>query len=148
MKLDLKKVKSFRDGFKNFISKGDVIKLSVAFIMGQLFTKVVSSLSTDIIMPPLTFIFSRTKDLSSLKFQLGSDIYINYGIFLQNVFEFLLVSFFLYIILVYFFKKVEQKDDNKVAAVNTQPNLNKNLEILEQQQIDILKDIKEVLSQK
>ncbi|WBL31558.1 large conductance mechanosensitive channel protein MscL [Candidatus Phytoplasma sacchari] len=138
MKLDLNRVKTFKDGFKNFISKGDVLKLSVAFIMGQLFTKVVSSLSTDIIMPPLSFIFNKTDNLKELKFKLNSSVYINYGVFLQNVFEFLVVSFCLYIILVFVFRKTGNSQ-------NSQSNVNKNLELLEKQQIDLLKEIKEVL---
>ncbi|WCA22612.1 large conductance mechanosensitive channel protein MscL [Candidatus Phytoplasma oryzae] len=143
MKLNLEKVQSFKNGFKHFIFKGDVLKLAIAFIMSQLFTKVVSSLSTDVIMPPLTFIFSKTADLRGLKFKLNDNISVNYGIFIQNVFEFLLVSFCLYIILTFVFKR-NQQEDKKIVDISSQTN-NKNLELLEQQQVDILKDIKEVL---
>jgi large conductance mechanosensitive channel len=150
MKIELEKkiekIKKFKEGFKQFISKGDVLKLSIAFIMGQLFSKVVSSLTTDILMPPMSWIFSKTCLLSNLKFHINENISINYGIFFQNVFEFFLVSFFIYIILSLVFKRIPKNVTSKSADLNL--SINKNIESLEKQQTIILKEIKEILSKK
>ncbi|KXT29170.1 large conductance mechanosensitive channel protein [Candidatus Phytoplasma oryzae] len=149
MKVDLKKVKQFKDGFKSFINKGDILKIAVGFIMAQLFSKIVNSLCSDIIMPPINYFFYKTKDLSQMKFCINESTFsINYGIFIQNIFEFIMVSFFLYIILVFIFRKKEQTDSNIKQETKVQSDSFKNLELLEKKQIEILNEIKEILRYK
>ncbi|MDO8064064.1 large conductance mechanosensitive channel protein MscL [Candidatus Phytoplasma bonamiae] len=136
-KINLNKVKEFKKGFQDFISKGNIVQLAVAFILGQLFTKVVSSLATDIIMPPINYLFSDTgSSLQTLNWQLKNNIYLNYGIFLQNVFDFLSVSFILYLIVLYYSKYFNKK------------NQNENKISIEHEQLKILKEIKDILINK
>ncbi|MDV3144203.1 MAG: MscL family protein, partial [Sweet potato little leaf phytoplasma] len=71
--------------------------------------------------------------LQTLNWQLKNNIYLNYGIFLQNVFDFLSVSFILYLIVSYFSKYFSKK------------NQNENKMTIEHEQVKLLKEIKDVL---
>ncbi len=76
--------------FKEFIMKGNVIDLAVAFIMGAAFGAVVASLVKDIIMPLIAAIVGKP-DFSALAFTIGSSA-ITYGNFLNAVVNFLIVA--------------------------------------------------------
>ncbi|PQP79733.1 large conductance mechanosensitive channel protein MscL [Candidatus Phytoplasma phoenicium] len=135
------KLKNQWSDFTNFIYKGDLAKFTVAFIMGQLFTKVVASFSTDIVMPPINWFLSN-RNFDNLKLDLNNQgISINYGIFLQKLFEFLLVSFILYLILNIFLKKIEKTQENTITQPNLELNAIKNIESLEKEKIELLKQI-------
>lgn len=89
----MKKKNSFFSDFKDFIARGNVIELAVAVIMGGAFGKIVSSLVSDIVMP-LVGIFIGD-DFSSLSAVIeGSTIH--YGLFIQNVVDFLIIAFFIF----------------------------------------------------
>jgi large conductance mechanosensitive channel len=90
--------------FKDFIMRGNVLDLAVAFIIGAAFGKIISSLVTDILMPPIGLIFGKL-DFSSLYINLSGTSYsslaaaqaagaatLNYGIFLNNVINFVIVG--------------------------------------------------------
>ncbi|MGI3136405.1 MAG: large conductance mechanosensitive channel protein MscL [Candidatus Phytoplasma vitis] len=147
--MNLENIKKFRTGFKEFIIKGDIIKLIVAFIMGQLFTKVISSLSTDIIMPPINLLLNR-HSIRDWKMDLNSNISINYGNFIQNLFEFFLVSLSIYTILIYIYQKIIKKNDSNVQSnlQKTEIYATKELLELEKEKIQILKEIQKKLSEK
>ena len=76
--------------FKEFISRGNVIDLAVGVIMGGAFGKIVTSLVNDIIMP-LVGILLGGLDFTNIKITLGNAS-IAYGLFIQNVIDFLIVS--------------------------------------------------------
>ena len=76
--------------FKEFISRGNVIDLAVGVIIGAAFGKIVTSLVNDVLMPLIGILFGGL-DLTNLTFKL-KDASINYGAFLQNVIDFLIVS--------------------------------------------------------
>jgi large conductance mechanosensitive channel len=84
--------------FKKFALKGNVVDMAVGVIVGGAFGKIVTSLVNDVIMPILGLLVGRI-DLSSLKLVLrqGSDtaaeLSLTYGAFLQNVLDFLIISF-------------------------------------------------------
>jgi large conductance mechanosensitive channel len=84
--------------FKKFALKGNVVDRAVGVIVGGAFGKIVTSLVNDVIMPILGLLVGRI-DLSSLKLVLrqGSDtaaeLSLTYGAFLQNVLDFLIISF-------------------------------------------------------
>lgn len=100
----------FRE-FKEFAMRGNVIDLAVGVIMGGAFGKIVSSLTNDILMPPLGLILGQV-NFSSLYINLSSKDYpsleaakaagaptINYGIFLNSVIDFTLVAFAIFILI-------------------------------------------------
>ena len=81
--------------FKAFIAKGNVIDLAVAVIIGGAFGKIVSSLVNDVIMPPIGMAMGGV-DFSDLAIALGEGeeaASINYGMFINNVLDFLIVAF-------------------------------------------------------
>lgn len=76
--------------FKEFISRGNVIDLAVGVIMGSAFGKIVSSLVNDILMPLIGVLFGGL-DFSNLVLKI-KDSSINYGMFIQNVIDFLIMA--------------------------------------------------------
>ncbi len=95
--------------FRDFIARGNVIDLAIGVIIGSAFGKIVSSLVSDIIMPPVGLLLGKV-DFSSLFLTLNGDHYpslaaakaagaptLNYGIFLNNVVDFLIVALVIFI---------------------------------------------------
>ena len=76
--------------FKEFISKGNVVDMAVGVIIGGAFGKIVTSLVNDIIMPFIGLIIGGI-NFSTLSVTVG-EATINYGIFLQNVIDFLIIA--------------------------------------------------------
>ena len=106
-------IKTIIDEFKEFIKRGNVIDLAVAFIMGQAFTAIVNSLVNDIIMP-LVGILIGGINFTNIKVTLG-DATIYYGLFIQNVINFLIIAACIFIVVKimnkFMTKKVEKKEE-------------------------------------
>ena len=96
--------------FKEFAMKGNVLDLAVGFIIGAAFGKIVTSLVADIIMPPIGLILGKV-DFSGLFVSLSGKSYatlaeakaagaptLNYGLFLNNVVDFVIVAFAVFLI--------------------------------------------------
>ena len=96
--------------FREFIAKGNVIDLAVGVIIGAAFGKIVTSLVEDVIMPPIGLLLGKV-DFASLYVNLGSGTYpsfaaakaagapvIGYGMFLNQVIQFLIVGFVVFMI--------------------------------------------------
>jgi len=77
--------------FKAFAMRGNVIDLAVGVIIGGAFGKIVSSLVGDIIMPLVGLLLGRV-DFASLSVTLGTAT-LNYGLFINNVVDFLIIAF-------------------------------------------------------
>lgn len=77
--------------FKEFIARGNVVDLAVGVIIGSAFGKIVTSLVNDIFMPIIGVILGGVNFTNlTLKFK---DATISYGNFIQNVIDFLIVAF-------------------------------------------------------
>lgn len=113
--------------FKSFILRGNVLDLAVGIIIGAAFTGIVNSLVTDIIMPPLGvlaggfdfkdyFISLSGGDYTTLKAakEAGAAT-INYGLFLNQVINFLIVGFAIFLI-VKQANRFQKKEDAKPSA--------------------------------
>ena len=111
--------------FKKFISKGNVVDLAVGVIIGAAFGKIVSSLVDDIIMPLIGLIVGGI-DFSGLTVKI-KDASINYGMFIQNVVDFLIVAFCIFIA-VKAFNKLTHKEEKKEEAKPTKSDEVKLLE--------------------
>jgi len=89
--------------FKEFAVKGNVIDLAVGLVVGAAFGKVVSSVVSDVITPPLGLIIGGV-DFTNLKLVLREavagkpPVTLNYGTFLQSVFDFLIAAFAIFIV--------------------------------------------------
>jgi large conductance mechanosensitive channel len=92
--------------FKDFAMKGNVVDMAVGIIIGAGFGKIVGSLVNDVIMPPIGMLIGGVS-FTELKVSLGKgpekvlangtkeaakEVYLNYGAFLQTVFDFLIVA--------------------------------------------------------
>ena len=107
-------MKKIINEFKEFISKGNVLDLAVGVIIGGAFQKIVSSLVNDILMPILGVIIGGT-DFTSLTLKI-KDATINYGMFIQNVFDFILMALCIFVIIKLFNNiklKLERKEEVK-----------------------------------
>ena len=98
--------------FKKFISRGNVVDLAIGVVIGGAFSKIVSSLVDNIIMPIVGIIIGGI-DFSNLTIKINV-AKIEYGLFLQNTVDFLIVSFCIFIVIKAFNKITHKKDENKV----------------------------------
>jgi large conductance mechanosensitive channel len=96
--------------FKEFAMRGNVLDMAIGVILGGAFGKIVSSLVSDVLMPPLGLLMGKV-DFSSLFINLSDTSYpslvaakaagaptLNYGVFLQSVFDFLIISFVIFML--------------------------------------------------
>ncbi len=91
------------DEFKKFAFKGNVIDMAVGVVIGNVFGKIVTSLVNDIIMPPFGALIGGV-DFSELVIVVKEAVEdkpavtINYGNFLLNVLNFLIVAFSVFLV--------------------------------------------------
>ena len=96
--------------FKEFAMKGNVLDMVIGVIIGGAFGKIVSSLVSDVLMPPLGLLLGKV-DFSSLFINLsGQPIAslaeaktkgaptLNYGVFFQSVFDFIIIAFVIFMV--------------------------------------------------
>jgi large conductance mechanosensitive channel len=110
--------------FREFAVKGNVVDLAVGVIIGAAFGKIVTSLVTDVVMPPIGVAVGGV-DFSSLQIVLKEAhdkvpaVAIRYGVFLQTVFDFLIVAtaVFLMVKLINALKR----EDAKIPATPPEP---------------------------
>lgn len=126
--------KTFQE-FKAFIARGNVIDLAVGVIIGGAFGKIVTSIVNDILMPIIGVIIGGI-DFSSLSIQF-KDATINYGMFLQNVIDFLIVA-----LCIFTFVKIIEKF-NKKQEVKEEVKEEKRDE-----QVILLEEIRDLLKEK
>lgn len=98
--------------FKEFISKGNVLDLAIGVIVGAAFGKIVTSLVNDIIMPIIGIIIGGI-DFTSFSLKIN-DATIAYGLFIQNVLDFLIISFCIFIV-VKLTNKLRKKENKKTT---------------------------------
>ena len=96
--------------FKDFAMKGNVLDMAIGVIIGGAFGKIISSLVSDVLMPPIGMLMGKV-DFSSLFINLsgtpqpslaaakaaGSPT-INYGVFLQATFDFIIIAFVIFLL--------------------------------------------------
>lgn len=100
--------------FKEFISRGNVLDLAVGVIIGGAFNKIVTSLVDNILMPIIGLILGGI-DFSSLSFKI-KDATIAYGLFIQNIVDFLIVAFTIFIVIKAVNKLMRKKEKKEEAA--------------------------------
>lgn len=96
--------------FKEFAMRGNVLDMAVGIIIGAAFGKIITSLVADILMPPLGLILGKV-DFSNLFLNISGTSYpslaaakaagaatINYGVFLNNIIDFLIVAFAVFLL--------------------------------------------------
>jgi large conductance mechanosensitive channel len=125
--------------FKQFAIKGNVIDLAVGVVIGAAFGKIISSLVSDIIMPPLGVIIDGI-DFSNLSITLkkatetAGAVTLNYGNFISVLIEFLIISFTIFLVI----KQINRFKKKEELLENTK-------EIKETKEVILLKEIRDLL---
>lgn len=116
--------------FKKFAMKGNVLDLAVAVIIGGAFGKIIASFVNDILMPPIGLLLGNV-DFKELKWIMrpGEDaimsgdsvitpavteVTLNYGMFIQNVVDFLIIAFTIFLV-IRAYQKSQKKEEEKPA---------------------------------
>ena len=110
--------------FKEFAIKGNVIELAIGVIIGSAFSKIVSSLVDDIIMPPVSYLTQevnfkewkiilkeKTVDITTGAI-IYADVSIKIGSFIQTVFDFIVITFIIYMMV----KAVNKLRNKEISA--------------------------------
>jgi large conductance mechanosensitive channel len=113
--------------FKDFVMRGNLLELAVAFILGVAFGRVVTSLVNDVIMPPIGLLLGGV-DFSNLFINLSKTSFstlaeaqaagaptINYGVFILTVLDFVIVAFVVFMLV----RAVNRMQRPKPAAPTT-----------------------------
>ena len=132
-------MKKIVNEFKEFISKGNVLDLAVGVIIGAAFQKIVTSLVNDILMPIIGMIIGGHDftDLT-LKFK---DATINYGIFIQNIIDFLLMALCIFLIV----KVFNTIKDNAEKKIKKQEEKEEVTEVVKSNEELLLEEIRDLL---
>jgi large conductance mechanosensitive channel len=84
--------------FKDFLFRGNIVELAIAFVMGLAFAAVVNSLVNDLVMPVIAMIIGKP-DFSDLTFTIN-DAKFRYGAFITAVISFVAIAFAVFFFIV------------------------------------------------
>jgi len=131
--------------FKEFAIKGNMFDMAVGIIIGAAFSKIVSSLVHDLIMPSIGFIIGKV-NFQNLKIVLQEEatdnsgnivqelVAINYGNFIQVLFDFSIIALTIFIVIKVFNTLRKKAEDETETSVPTPKN------------IELLAEIRDILS--
>ncbi|TRX28003.1 large-conductance mechanosensitive channel protein MscL [Flavobacterium franklandianum] len=122
----------FVSDFKAFLMKGEIVNLATAVIVGGAFGKIVTSFTNDVLMPPIGLLLGKV-DFKNLKVVLQdgippviengaekvpavAEVALNYGAFIQTIFDFVIIGFCIFMVL-----KAYEKTKKKEEAVPVTP---------------------------
>ena len=142
-------MKNFFEEFKNFAIKGNMIDLAVGIIIGTAFNKVVSTIVSAIIMPPLSLL-TVDVNLSNKKWILRQatdsveEVAIGYGELIESLIDFGIIAFTIFVMVKFINRFKQKSEDPTNKEVETPKNiaLLSSLEKLLQEQNEILKNKK------
>ncbi len=113
--------------FKKFAMRGNVVDMAVGIIIGAAFGRIVSSMVNDVIMPPIGLLMGGL-DFSNLFVNLSGTAYdslaaaeeagapvIKYGLFVNNVLDFIIVAFAIFMV-IRAMNKLKTQEEEKPAA--------------------------------
>ena len=113
--------------FRTFINRGNVIDLAVGVVIGTAFGKIITSLVEDIIMPPIGLLIGKV-DFTDLYINLSDKDYaslaeakaagaatINYGLFINNIINFLIIAFCIFLVIRQVNKFTAKKEEAPVT---------------------------------
>jgi large conductance mechanosensitive channel len=112
--------------FKQFALKGNILDLALAVVMGGAFSKIVTSLVNDLIMPILGLVLGGV-NFTTLQYDVpsllagGAPVSIKYGLFIQAVIDFLIIAFSLFIF-VKAISSMKKKETKEVVVVLPTPS--------------------------
>ena len=128
----------FLTEFKQFAVKGNAIDMAVGVIIGGAFGKIVTSIVNDLIMPPIGVVIGGV-DFKDLKWVMKeavpeqldeagnvvqkavAEVTLNYGAFIQNVIDFLIIAFCVFMLVKFITKLTTKKKAEEPAAPPAPP---------------------------
>jgi large conductance mechanosensitive channel len=127
----------FFTDFKAFLMKGEIVNLATAVIVGGAFGKIVTSFTNDVLMPPIGLLLGKV-DFKNLKLVLQdgvpavtengvqktqaiAEVTLNYGAFIQTVFDFVIIGFCIFIVLKAYEKAQQKIIKNEVPKETSGP---------------------------
>ena len=140
------KIKFLKE-FKDFAIKGNMFDMAIGIIIGTAFSKIVTSLVQDIIMPAIGFLIGKV-NFQDLKIVLQEEtrdnsgniieelVAINYGTFIQVIFDFSVIALTIFIVIKVFNTLRKKAEDEKETSVPTPRN------------IELLAEIRDILKEK
>ena len=125
-------MKKFINEFKTFRSRGNVLDLAVGVIIGGAFNTIVNSLVNDIFMPLIGIIIGGI-NFSGLVLKIG-EATIKYGLFIQNIINFLATAFCLFLLVrvINNFHKMKEKNEKKEEKKEEAPKKSDEVVLLEE----------------
>ena len=128
--------------FKDFAMKGNLVDIAVGFVMGAAFKEVVTAFTGGIVSPLIGMIFD--SDFKALKYKLKDgvlndagemvgDVFLEYGTFLTNVIDFIIVAFVMFMV-IKGINKMKEKEEEAAPAPPPGPS-----------QEDLLAEIRDLL---
>lgn len=156
-----KRAKTFFMGFKDFVTRGNILDLAIGVVIGGAFGKIVTSLVNDMIMPPISLLLGN-QEIGDLKWTLKpelvdmeglvtqAEIALRYGAFIMLILEFLIIAFSIYAVVTLvirrrtFLEKTAELEAEKVELEEeAQP-----VEIVIPEDIKLLTEIRDLLKTK
>ncbi|MBD5187447.1 MAG: large-conductance mechanosensitive channel protein MscL [Bacteroidales bacterium] len=128
----------FLQDFKEFALKGNVVDMAVGVIVGGAFGKIVSSLVNDILMPIISLCtggdgYKNLKYVITEASPAGADgtaaieeVAINYGLFIQNIVDFIIIAFSIFVAL-RVMMKFKKKEEEAPAPAAPEPTAEEKL---------------------
>ena len=118
--------------FKAFIMKGNVLELAVAVIVAGAFGAVVTSMTNDVLMPPIGQAMGGV-DFSELKYVLSPDVVqpdgtvvegaaIRYGNFIQTIIDFIIIAFIVFLVVKAYNRMTEFGKEEEAPAPDPGPS--------------------------
>lgn len=136
-------MKKMFEEFKKFIQKGNVIDMAVGVVVGGAFSKIVSSLVGDVIMP-IVAIFTSKNNFTDLAITTSNGTIIPYGNFIQSIVDFLIVAFVLFL----FIKGVNNAKEKADAKLKKKKAEEEPAPEPDSPELTTLKEIRDLLSKK
>lgn len=135
-------MKKFFEDFKAFAMRGNVVDMAVGVVIGGAFGKIVSSVVSDVIMPPLGLLIggANFSELSIILKQatvdaMGNEIpavAINYGLFIQAIVDFILIALAIFMLIRFMNSLHKKKQEEAPAEAPAEPQLTLDQELLTQ----------------
>ena len=122
----------FIQEFKDFALKGNVMDMAVGVIIGGAFGKIVTSVVNNIIMPPIG-VLTGGMDFTKLSYTLkeaegeAEAVTLNYGQFIQDVVDFLIIAFCIFLIVKAIAKLSRKKAEEPAPAAAPEPSAEEKL---------------------
>lgn len=124
----------FIEDFKAFALKGNVVDMAIGVIVGGAFGKIVTSLVNDIIMPLITcitggdgyknmkWVIKEGSEATAEGVAAVEEVAVNYGLFIQNIVDFFIIAFCIFVALRYTMKFMKKEAKEEAEAPAPEPS--------------------------